>query len=390
MTSRLLCLAALGLALVATPIVACPFCGGQGTTLTGEVNDASMVLVGTLSNAKPDADNFSGGTTDFTLETVLKNHDILKDDKAFKTVNGKKVLTLPRYLPTDKKSDRFLIFCGVFKGKIDPYRGIPIAKDSDIVKYLEGALAAKDKSASDRLRFAFDFLDNPDLEIANDAYKEFANADYKEYEQMAKKLPADKIAGWLTNADTPPFRYGLYGSLLGHCGSEKHAKLLRSLLEDHKKITSGLDGLMAGYTMLQPKEGWQFVQDVLKNPKNEFMYRYAGLRAARFFWNYRPDLVKPDEVVKAVCLLLPQGDIADLAIEDLRKWKRWDVADQVLGLFDKKSHDIPIVRRSILRYALSCQKELPQAATFVADLRKKDPDLVSDAEELLKLETGTN
>ena len=55
--------------------------------------------------------------------------------------------------------------------------------------------------------------------------KEFklnGNADYKDYHEMAKHLPADKIAKWLQDPNTPAFRYGLYASMLGHCGTEKH------------------------------------------------------------------------------------------------------------------------------------------------------------------------
>ena len=115
------------------------------------------------------------------------------------------------------------------------------------------------------------------------------------------------------------------------------------------------------------------------------MIRYAALRATRFFWDSRPDVVDKKQVVDAACLLLDQGDITDLAIEDLRKWGRWEVAGRVLTLYGQKSHDIPIVRRAILRFALSCPE--PKAAAFVEDLRKKDPEMVKDAEELLKLDT---
>jgi hypothetical protein len=93
------------------------------------------------------------------------------------------------------------------------------------------------------------------------------------------------------------------------------------------------------------------------------------------------------QVVAAVCQLLDQGDIADLAIEDLRKWKVWDVADRVIDLWGKKSHDIPIIRRSIVRYALSCPVDCTKAAVFLKNLRQKDPDLVKDAEEILKLDS---
>src|SRR5262249_39145483 len=144
---------------------------------------------------------------------------------------------------------------------------------------------------------------------------------------------------------------------------------------------------LAGYVMLKPAEGWEFLHGILKDPAKEFTLRYAGLRAVRFLWDSRPDLVKKKDMVDGLCDLIEQSDISDLAIEDLRKWGVWEVAGKVLALKDKPSHDIPIVRRAILRYALSCPNK-PEAVAFVGDLRKKNPEMVKDAEELLKLESG--
>jgi hypothetical protein len=369
----LVCLAFAGIA------SACPFCSMQGQTLTGDVNQASMVLFGTLANAKLDANGaFGQGSTDLRIEAVIKKNAILGDQK---------VITLPRYVPSDNNSTKFLIFCDVFKGKIDPYRGVPVKDNGDIVKYLQGALAVKDKDLGARLRFFFDYLDNADLEISNDAYKEFGNADYKDYRDMAKHLPADKIAKWLQDPETPAFRFGLYASMLGHCGSAAHADLLKKMLDDpQKRMNSGVDGVLAGYVMLKPKEGWAYTRQILGDPAKEFMLRYSALRTVRFLWDSRPDLVQRKELLDGVCLLLDQGDVADLAIEDLRKWGQWGVADRVLALHGKKSHDIPIVRRAILRYALACPE--PKAVQFVAEQRKKDAETVKDVEELLKLETA--
>jgi hypothetical protein len=263
---------------------------------------------------------------------------------------------------------------------------VPVRKDSRLPEYLKGALNVQGQPIAKRLRFFFNFLDSPDLEISNDAYKEFANADYKDYRDMAKSLPADRIARWLKDPRTPEFRIGLYASMLGHCGRDQDAALLRSLLDDPaKRLTSGVDGVLAGYTMLRPKEGWAYARAILKDPKKEFLLRYAALRAARFLWEFRPDLVDRKELAQGVAQLLDQGDIADLAIEDLRKWQAWDMTDRVLGLRGKAPYEVPIVRRSILRFALS-NKDNKAAAAYVAEQRKKDPDAVADAEELLKLE----
>jgi hypothetical protein len=361
----------------------CPFCNAEGQTLTKEINLASLVVFGSLENAKLAADGVDG-TTDLVVEKVIKRHEVL--DNATEKRDGKTILKLARYVPGDaQKKYKYVVFCDIFKGKVDPYRGMAVKLDTDPSKYLSGALAVKDKPQPERLKFFFQYLDDPDVEISTDAYKEFAYADYKDYRDMAKDLPADKIAGWLQDDKTPTFRFGLYASLLGHCGTEKHAKALRKMLDDPtRKLNSGIDGMLAGYILLQPKEGWEFVRAVLKDAGRDFTTRYSALRITRFFWEFRPDVVKHKDVIDAVSILLEQPDVADLAIEDLRKWQAWEMTDRILKLLGQQSHDIPIIKRSILRFALSCPKD--EAKAFVADRRKADPDAVQSAEDLLKLE----
>ena len=128
---------------------ACPFCTMQGQTLVGEVNQASMVLFGNLKNAKLGNADGTDGTTEFEVLSVIKDHPIRKQSKS---------LTLPRYVPPDKDGKyKFLLFCEVYKEKLDPYRGVAIPPDSDIVKYLQGALALKDQPVAKKLGFYFDY-----------------------------------------------------------------------------------------------------------------------------------------------------------------------------------------------------------------------------------------
>jgi len=357
----------------------CPFCAAEGKTLTADANEASLILFGKLTNARLDPKDSYAGQTDLEVETVVKSHAILA---------GRKVVTLPRYLPPDPDY-KFLVFCDVYKGQIDPYRGEAVKADSRIAAYLKGALAVKDKDAATRLRYFFEYLEDKDPAVSGDAYKEFGFADYKDYRAVAEKLPAETIARWLKDPNTPPSRLGLYASMLGHCGKAEHAKLLRGLLDDpQRRFTSGMDGMMAGYVLLEPKQGWDFLAGLMRDAKLDFGVRYAALRAARFFHEFRPDLVPPADLTGAVVALLGQKDIADLAIEDLRKWGCWDVADKVLGLYGRESHDVPIIRRAILRYALTCPPAAsPKAAAFVAERRKDSAKLLDEVQEILNLES---
>ena len=341
-----------------------------------------MILWGTPTNPQLDPAAEFRGTTDLQIETVVKDHAFLA---------GRKTITLNRYISVDPKNPvKYLVFCDIFNGKLDAYRGVALKPDSRIAEYLKGSLKIKDKDTPTKLAYFFQYLDSAELDVASDAFAEFANADYKDFRVVADKLPPDTILKWLKDENTPASRFGLYGSMLGHCGKEEHAKTLRALLDDPmKRFASGIDGMLAGYVMLDPKGGWQYVRGVLKDSSKEFLLRYAALRCARFFWDYRADALPKQDLVDAVALLIDQDDIADLAIEDLRKWKRWELTDKILGLFEKKSHDIPIIRRSILRFALNAPKENAKACDFVDAQKKKDAEWVKDVDELLQLELET-
>jgi len=366
-------LALLALLACTLPAPSCPFCMDErGPTLVGDFDQALLVIYGHFGKVHDDGFDKS---SDFAIEQVLKSHDIVK---------GKDTVRLPKAI--ERPGSKFLLFCDVYKDRIDPYRGIEVSAGSELLKYLTGAMNLKTKTAADRLRYCFDFLNSPEVEVSLDAYREYARADYKDYKDMAKSLPPDTIAGWLQDEKTPPYRYGLYASLLGHCGGAKHAALLRSMIDDpEKRKGSGIDGLVAGYVMLEPKQGWEYVLTYLNDTQKPFLMRYAALRTVRFLWDQRPDLVEKGTLVKGVVALLNHPDMADFAIEDLRKWQRWELTGQVLDLFNQKTHSTPIVQKAILRFAL--QSPEPAAAAFVRAQRQRDAEWVSDTEELLKLET---
>jgi hypothetical protein len=163
--------------------------------------------------------------------------------------------------------------------------------------------------------------------------------------------------------------------------------LLRTLLDDpQRRFTSGMDGMLAGYVLLQPKEGSAYMTGLMRDAKLDFGLRYAALRASRFIHEFRADLVPAADLTAALVILLDQKDIADLAVEDLRKWGRWEVADAVLGLYGRESHNVPIIRRSVLRYALSCPPGNAKVDAFLAERRKDSAKLVEEVQEILNLE----
>jgi hypothetical protein len=362
---------------------ACEFCNGEREKpLVTQFEDAELVLVGHFENARQSADGISPGNTDFVIERVYKDHAMLK---------GMTKLTLPRYIPNSKT--KFIVFGEIYKGKIDAYKGTPLVNDSEMLRYIDGMVKVKAKTCAERLRYAFDFLNSPESDVSMDAYREFARSDYADYKEMAKKLPAEKLAAWLKDPKTPSYRYSLYASLLGHCGTAEHGVQLRKMMDEmfaDKTKGSGMHGLLAGYIMIEPEKGWTYVKDLVKDEDKYFLARFTGLQTMRFMYESRPDLRNKDadvarrEIVNGVLGAMTSKELADFAIEDLRKWKRWECSGAVLGLFGQKDFNTTTIRKAILRYALQCPNA--DAKNFCEEQRARDPEWFDDTKELLELE----
>jgi hypothetical protein len=356
----------------------CTLCGinlANQLTLRQEVAQARMVLFGTLQNPRLDPNNPSGGFTDLVIERVLK-------DDPFRA--GRDRLELPRLVSVDPKNpQKFLVFCDIFNGKLDPYRGIAV-KTGAIVEYVRGAVALPTDDKVTELLYFSRYLEHSDADIARDAFMEFGKSSDEEVGRVASRLTPGKIGTWLQDPQTPAERLSLYAFLLGACGGDAEARLLEGMLrKPSDRIVGSLGGLLAGYIQLRPAEGWDQCYALLRDADRPFAERLGGLNALRFYQGWKGDASKR-AILRGMVLLLDQGDMADLAIEDLRRWKWWDLTDAVLAQWGKKSHSAPIMKRTIVRYALSCPQ--PVAARFLDDLRKQDRDLVQEVSESLQFE----
>jgi hypothetical protein len=155
------------------------------------------------------------------------------------------------------------------------------------------------------------------------------------------------------------------------------------VIKPTERMTPALDGILDGYIQLRPKQGWELALSILHDAKQPFQVRFAVIRSIRFFHNWKPE---DNETNILACLreVLSHGDLADLAIADLARWKNWDLTVDVLAQYAKKTHDAPIVKRAIIRYALACPKK--EAMAFLAERRKAEPDFVGEVEEGLQID----
>ncbi|MCI0378890.1 MAG: hypothetical protein L0215_14885 [Gemmataceae bacterium] len=368
-----LCLAICTFAGPAWPCSLCLMSAAK-ESMGGEFDRAGFVLYGFAANSKLGGAQ-GQGTTEFHIEKILKHDPNLKDNKA---------LVLERYIPVldAKAPPRFVVFGEFYKGKIDVYLGRQV-QSPVVVDYLEGAKLARAKGREEALRYYARFLDHAEEAIAEDAFLEFARSKDEEIGRVAKHLDPKQLRKLLERPKLELERFSLFAFLLGNCGQTADVDFLRSQIDVALKMgTSALDGLLGGYIAARPKEGWKIALSVLNDKKQPIIPRMAALRTVRFFHGWQPAETQP-HILAGYKAAIPDPDVADFVIEDLRQWKIWDMTTLVLEQYRKPSHAAPIIRRAIVRYALSCPA--PEAKEFLEQIRRQDPDLVRDVEELLDL-----
>lgn len=363
-------LAVAALFVAAALATACSLCVNpvNRATLGEEMDNSSVALIGTLSNPKLGA--VGTGTTDFAIETVLKS------DPAVAAIAGKS-MTLARYMPVPdpKQPPRMIVFFETFRGKLEPVQGVAV-KSPALIQYLEGARAARAKGRVTALMYYANFLSDADAAIAMDAYAEFAKSKDDDVAAAGKRLDPSLVRTLFAKADNDADRLALYGFLLGCCGRDSDADELlrraRSLAGDQR---SALDGLLSGYIMLRPAEGWKLVGTMLGDAKQPFATRFAALRTVRMVQGCQGAAAKAD-ILAAYRPAILDGEIADLAVEDLRRWQWWDLTPEIAQQLGRPSHSAPILQHCLIRYAHSCP--LPEGKTMLARARQLEPEYVDD------------
>jgi hypothetical protein len=363
-----------GLLLVPCPSPACSLCGGYAAKFpfVTEYWNASAVVCGTL--AKPQLNGNTGaGTTELIVDKVLRGDPRLRNTP---------VITLPRYFTVLNSKDppRFV---ALFDDKLRFYSG-RTGYTPALLDFLVASDAMKGKPRVQALGHFAKYLDSADPAVAEDAFLLFAQANDREVMEAAGSLKPDVFRKLVKDSRVDAERLSLFAFLLGATGGPTDADVLWPLLQKpDDRAVKALEGIVSGYILRRPKEGWAWTNATLGDPRRPFVVRWGTVRALHFLYNARPEETKK-QVVHTLGLMVPHGELADVAISDLQKWKLWDHTELILKQYGRPSHAAPIVRNAILRYALTCP--LPAAQTFVADRRRHEPQVIRELEEDIRFE----
>ena len=334
-------------ALTPVSVLACPFCSAPSLTLTEQLAGAdATVLVkwagGTVAKAN------DTGATEFEVVEVVHQQ------AGGQLAKGTKI-SLIRYR-SGRAGDLFLLLGTLGGGTIE--WGSPLEVTQPGFDYMKHS-PKPDQPAVQRLGYFLKFLEHPDKMIGDDAFGEFANASYADVVLLAKEMPRDKLRGWLTAKETSAGRLGLYGMMLGLCGTEADVKLMeQKILETTDDFRLGIDGVMGGYLLLTGDKGLAVIDEKkLKDKKAPFSETYAAMQALRFMWQYGDGRISLERLRQSMRILLERPELADLVIADLSRMKDWSMQDRLMTMYDEEAYNVPSIKRAIVRYMLAATKD---------------------------------
>jgi hypothetical protein len=387
------------------PAVACPFCSAPSLTLSEQLAQSDAVVLVKWVEGKMSKGQVAGSTT-YTIESVLKGPEEL--------LNKGDEIALARYR-VGKKGDQFILMGS--RGTVIEW-GSPLEVTKTSYRYLANAPGPKEPQKQ-RLAYYLNYLEFPDQLVSNDAFAEFANADYKDITGLADVMPRERIRKWVGSADTSVTRLGFYGLLLGLCGDKEDAALMRNLIiEPSDDFRLGIDGVMSGYLLLAgeaaldeidrtklktkillDKEGQPLLDKEGNTTPLPFSETYAAMQALRFIQRFAPKVIKQERLKQSMRILLDRPELADLVIADLARWKDWAVQDKLMAMYGADEYDVPSIKRAIIRYMLVSTKDVPDDATsssepshvaagtkHLATLEKMDPKTVREAKRFFFLQ----
>lgn len=373
-----LLLAAL-LSLSSIPSAACPFCEAPSTTYSEQLGSAqAAALLAWVSTQPPDRETGLGGTTHYRLLQIARDES--------ESLVRNQALTLNQH-QTGAAGELFLVFGNQLDGKYSWGLAQPVTQAC--WDYLVGAPA---RSAPPRQRLAYylRYLEHPEPDVAIDAFGEFANARYEDLLLVVDLLPRERLRDWLSNPEVTPTRRGLYGMMLGLCGTGEDAEFLKDqILPASTEPRLGTDGMMAGYLLLTGPLGLDvLVATKLKPSDAAIGEAFAAIQALRFMWTYGQHRIPPERLCQAMWTLLDHSQLADQAVIDLARWQDWTVMDRLLTRYGQGNYADRHVKQAIVRYLLVAERDVPadpeatlpahvvQARKYLEELRMSDPATV--------------
>jgi hypothetical protein len=351
----------------------CPFCAAINATLAEQVGKHEVSVIAKLvevpDKVEEDALEFPKGK--FEIVQVLKGDQFVAVGMSFQT----------QLVGTYPVGHQFLVM-GVEPPEI--FWSTPMQASVRLVKYLTDMQSLPAKGP-DRLAFFQDFFEDPEPELAFDAYDEFAIADYADVVALKDRIKRENLVKWINDPELRVDRRRLYFTMLGVCGTEDDIRMLEKfLVSDNANDRAGLDALAAAYITLKGEAGIPLLEEhFLEKVDEENTSETNAVISALRFHGTEVDQIPRQRIAQAIRLVLKHPQLADTVIPDLARWEDWSVIEQLVDMFKNCDDDNQYIRVPVVAYLQSCPK--PEAKTYLKELEAIDPDAIRRAKFFMGL-----
>ncbi len=259
-----------------------------------------------------------------------------------------------------------------------------MAVSKDAVGYLR-EIPARALPQRDRLEYFIPFLEHPDAFIAIDAWAEFGNSAYQDVVAVRDLMSPENLRHWIADPAMSPERLGLYGMMLGLCGSPLDAEFLIHQMQasDSVVVASkesvvsaprfrfGAEGLMAGYLLLTADQGLNHLEEtILGSSGISDTACHAFVQSLQFMWSYENDLISQHRLKQSMRLLLKTESMREIAITNLCRWEDWETLPILDAMFDTAGSNDQSTQKAIIQFARVClknQKAIEEGGPFAAE-----------------------
>jgi hypothetical protein len=370
-----------GAGLVApTAANACPFCRPVKTTFAEDIGASDVAVLAQLVDRpdRPDAGEGELPPAEIidSYKATFRISKIYKGDEH--VVVGQTVVAI--YTGEGEPG----VMC-LMRG-VDPPAlqwAPPLVLSERAQQYLEDVLALPE-DPGDRLAFFEEYLEDAEEVLANDAYDEFARADYDALKAIKDRMNRERVIRWLQDPETTPASRGLYFTMLSVCGRPEDTSMLEEM------ITSGdpdrmeaLASMISCYLTLTGPDGLPLIEDHFLRGgffwDPEYVQTYSAITALRFHGE-STDIIPRPRLLAALRIMLDRPQLADLVIPDLARWEDWESVDRLVRIFKTADKDTSWVRVPIVNFLRACP--LPETEKHLAELSEIDPEAVRRASSL--------
>lgn len=366
-------------------LAACPFCfGSLQLTLREQIDTADATVIVRWKSGEPgDLNKQTSAVTSFEVVKVLRG-DLQAGD----------ALKIDRY-QEGRAGDEFLMSGNLLEGDVKWDRSVPLSAEA--ICYLN-ELPGTAATATERVRYALPYLESADDMVATDAFTVLASAHYNDIAALRAELPQQKLRSWLFGKQKLKGQRGVYGMLLGLCGTEADRDQLMKLILDTRgpdDFRLGIGGVMGGYLLLAGGDGLDALEkEFLSNPNASSSDRAAMMEALRFMGEYAEDRISRPTLAKCVRQNLATSDLPEISIADLARWQDWSATNQLLEWYGRPKCD-KFIRKAIINFMLvasqsdssnlseSDRGSIAAAKAFLEALEREEPRLFQEASRVL-------